>query len=122
MRLDYVLLRSLELRQHPKRALGVFAITFLAIITAAGGSIIRDAIIHELPSILHEGLYATPAALIGLLYGIFGSLRHNEIFVVAILAGSYLLRLSSIYWRTGMWRPSDTPAIVPDIELDPVDS
>ena len=87
---------------------GVFAITFLAIVTAVGGALIRDAVIHELPSILHEGLYATPAAFIGLMYGIFGSLQHNQVFVVSILVGGYLIRLTSIYWRTGMWRPSNT--------------
>lgn len=92
---------------------GVFATTFLAIITPVGGAIMRDAVIHELPTTLHEGLYATPAAFIGLMYGVFGSLQHNQTFVVAILIGGFLMRLTSIYWQTGMWRPSNSLAVEP---------
>jgi uncharacterized membrane protein YeiH len=95
---------------------GTFAIALLAVINAVGGSIIRDAVIHELPSVFHEGLYATPALVLGLLYGIFSGLQQNMAFVLFLLGLSFAMRLASIYKEVRVWRPSDQVEMLPEAE------
>lgn len=93
--------------------LGMFGIICLAILNAVGGGILRDAVIHELPSVFHEGLYATPAALLGLAYGIFDSLQHNNAFIVSMLLIIFSIRVAAIYWKANLFKPSDLPLAHP---------
>lgn len=96
--------------------MGMFGIITLAILNAVGGGIIRDAITHELPSIFHEGLYATPAAILGLLYGLFPSMQHNASFIFFLLGSTFLIRVASIYWKANLFKPADLQIAQPVAE------
>jgi uncharacterized membrane protein YeiH len=47
---------------------GALAIVLLAMITAAGGGLIRDILVSEIPQVLRSDFYATTALLGGLLF------------------------------------------------------
>ena len=94
-------------------SMGMFGIIALAVINAVGGGILRDSITHELPSIFHEGLYATPAALLGLAYALLPTFQHNASFIFIILGGTFLMRVASIYWHANLFKPSDLQIVQP---------
>lgn len=44
----------------------LFGTMLLAFVTAVGGGLVRDALVNEVPSVLHEDVYGTIAVLLGL--------------------------------------------------------
>jgi uncharacterized membrane protein YeiH len=85
--------------------LGLVAIILLAVITAAGGGILRDISVRQIPLVFREELYATPAALLGLAFGLCQGWRDAGWFIAAVLAMAFLIRLVSIFKGVGLWRP-----------------
>lgn len=49
--------------------LNLFGVATLAFVTAVGGGLVRDALVNEVPAILHEDFYGTIALLVGLALG-----------------------------------------------------
>ncbi len=50
-------------------ALNLFGVVTLAFVTAVGGGLLRDALVNEVPAVLHEDFYGTIALLLGLSMG-----------------------------------------------------
>lgn len=63
----------------------LFATALLALLTAVGGGLVRDALVNEVPAILHEDVYGTVAILLGL--ALFASRRYalDEDVVIPVL-------------------------------------
>lgn len=85
--------------------LGVFAIIFLATITAVGGGLLRDITIREVPQILHRDFYASPAIFLGVYFAILRNYRHNFIFISFLIFLTFMLRLCAIHFKFNLWRP-----------------
>lgn len=90
--------------------LGFVAIILFAVMTAAGGGILRDVSVREIPVLFTKELYATPAALLGLLFALFPRWRQESWFMLLILLMAFTLRLASIFRNLNLWRPYSTPA------------
>lgn len=99
----------------------------LAVLTGIGGGIIRDVLANERPVVLRADstLYATPAALGGLIVVVAQSL-HLYGSVTAGLAAVFVfaLRLGALHygWRAPKPRQKDVPPVVPTDERVPVRS
>ncbi len=63
--------------------LNVLGVMLLAAVTAAGGGVVRDVLANEVPVIFRQDIYATLAALGGLLYLAFNSLLGSEAAILA---------------------------------------
>lgn len=85
--------------------LGVFAIIFLATMTAVGGGLLRDITIREVPQILHRDFYASPAMFLGASFAILREYRHNALFIGFLIFLTFALRLCAIHFRFSLWRP-----------------
>ncbi len=85
--------------------LGVFAVIFLATITAVGGGLLRDIAIREVPQILHRDFYASPAIFLGTFFAILKNYRHNFVFISLLIFLTFALRLCAIHFRFNLWRP-----------------
>lgn len=92
-------------RAAASAGLGLVAIILLAVVTAAGGGILRDISVRKVPVVFQKELYATPAALLGLLFGLFPAWRHSGWFMMAILLVAFSVRLASIFRGISLWRP-----------------
>lgn len=88
-----------------KAGLGTVAIILFATITAAGGGILRDISVREVPTLFQRELYATPAALLGLLFALFPMWRQEIWFLIVILFSAFALRLASIFHDINLWHP-----------------
>ena len=76
---------------------GALAIVLLAMITAAGGGLIRDILVSEIPQVLRSDFYATAALLGGLLF--LGLQNTNFSFSTQILITTFftfIIRLIAI--------------------------
>lgn len=74
---------------------GPVAVIFMAAITAAGGGLIRDVLVREIPQILKSDFYATAAILGGILFVVlpYVGVPHMEARIVVTTAFTFLLRL-----------------------------
>lgn len=82
---------GLEVQTH------CFGVLSLSLLTAVGGSIIRDILVNETPAVLHSGFYGTVALLQGL--AIYALHRLHLLTPTALLlvsAAALLLRLVAI--------------------------
>ena len=86
-------------------SLGIFAIVFFATITAVGGGILRDFVLHKVSNIMYQDSYASIAILCGFLYAISGEMMSNLTNVNLLLALCFSLRLTAIYSNLTVWRP-----------------
>lgn len=85
--------------------LGVFAIIFLATMTAVGGGLLRDIAIREVPQILHRDFYASPAIFLGASFAILRNYMHNVILISFLIFLTFALRLCAIHFKFSLWRP-----------------
>ena len=85
--------------------LGIFAITFLATITAVGGGVLRDMVLNKLPQIMHYGFYASVAVLIGFVYGLLQAWMQTVLGASLLLAGGLFIRLLVIHFKINLWKP-----------------
>lgn len=82
--------------------LNVFGVVVLAFITAAGGGIIRDALVNDVPAIFSSDFYGSIAILIGLgVYSLDYLGLANSMSLAALLASALLLRLCAYIFK---WR------------------
>lgn len=82
--------------------LSVFGVMTLAFITAAGGGIIRDILVNEIPSILSSDFYGTISILqAAILFTLHGLDYMNNYTVSAVFAGALGLRVLALHqgWR-----------------------
>jgi uncharacterized membrane protein YeiH len=81
---------------------------FLALLTAAGGGIIRDVLMNEIPLIFRKGLYVTCALFGLLLYGTLEQASFTPQSMNILLAGSFIVALRIFSVRRDMHLPSKT--------------
>lgn len=77
-----------------------FGYIMLAFLTAAGGAILRDTLVNELPEVLHSGFYGSVAILVATiiyLLSAFNALTPSALLLIA--AGGILLRLLAYHYR-----------------------
>lgn len=85
--------------------LGTFAIIFFATITAVGGGVLRDIALKELPQIFYRDLYATPAAILGIVFSFFTELADKKYFIFGLIGICFLIRLVAILKNLHLWAP-----------------
>lgn len=90
--------------------LGAIGIIFMAAITAAGGGVIRDILVTEIPMVLRADFYAT-AALAGgvgfLVARAYGFSEHVQLFTGA--AATFVLRVSAMRFKISLPRAQRLP-------------
>jgi uncharacterized membrane protein YeiH len=77
-----------------------FGFITLAFLTAAGGAILRDILVNNIPEVLHSGFYGSVAILVALviyLLNMNGMLTSASLF--GIFLGGLVLRLLAYYYR-----------------------
>lgn len=87
------------------KELGMFAVILFAAMTAAGGGIMRDIVIRELPRTLYADFYTIPAALLGFVYWLFPAYQSSLYFVYSILLFFFAIRVVSICHTVQVWKP-----------------
>ncbi len=87
------------------QGLGLFAIVFMATVTAVGGGLMRDIALGQTPILFHSDFYATPTIMLGLIYGLFPQYQENSWFIVFCLGLIFCLRLAAIFYNITLWKP-----------------
>ncbi|MBP7018140.1 TRIC cation channel family protein [Candidatus Saccharibacteria bacterium] len=85
--------------------LHLFAMVFLATVTAVGGGMIRDSLINEVPHLMSSELYAAIPIMFGLAYGLSGDLVENHYYIYGLLLLFFLVRRAAIRNEFSLWRP-----------------
>lgn len=79
--------------------LHIFGVMALSFITAAGGGIIRDVLVNDVPALFSSGFYGTVALLTAaVLYGLHHLGWQGEATIAAVFAGALVLRIIAL-WR-----------------------
>jgi uncharacterized membrane protein YeiH len=73
-----------------KYNLGVSGYIFLSLITATGGGVVKDILLHKKPSLLNEDIYGTLAIIIGIL---IYSLGTSNIIIIPIFIIFFCIRI-----------------------------
>ncbi|MCH2547194.1 MAG: TRIC cation channel family protein, partial [Alphaproteobacteria bacterium] len=80
--------------------LNVIGVMALAFITAAGGGIIRDVLVNEIPAILSSDFYGSIAILIGLgVYVLNGLNIANNLTLTLLFFAALCLRLGAYFFQ-----------------------
>ncbi|MDG1286581.1 MAG: TRIC cation channel family protein [Rickettsiales bacterium] len=80
--------------------LNAFGVVVLAFITAAGGGIIRDVLVNEVPALFSSDFYGSVAILAGLgVYFLHYFNVANNLTLAALLAGALALRLCAYVFK-----------------------
>lgn len=85
--------------------LGVIGITIFSILSAVGGGVLRDVLIREVPEVLYQDFYATPALLLGITFALSGTYRTQSFFLYGLLFVTFVIRLLAIKYRIQLWKP-----------------
>ncbi len=88
--------------------LNIFGVMVLAYLTAAGGGIIRDILVNEVPAILNSDFYGTIAVIIALaLYGVHTLGLWNDVTIGACFISALILRVTAYHfqWRIPKIKP-----------------
>ncbi|MEX0617311.1 MAG: trimeric intracellular cation channel family protein [Candidatus Woykebacteria bacterium] len=85
--------------------LGFFAIVFFAPLTAAGGGIVRDIAIREIPKLFYSDFYASPAIFLGVVYALWGKEYPNSAFIYILLLTTFALRVMAMNRNVNLWGP-----------------
>jgi uncharacterized membrane protein YeiH len=88
--------------------LNLFAVASIALVTAVGGGLVRDALVNEVPVILHEDVYGTIAILLAL--GLAGARRldiDDDLSLPVLFFVGLLVRLYAINGRLRLPRVRD---------------
>lgn len=79
---------------------GALAVILLAMITAAGGGVIRDILVSEIPQVLKSDFYATAAFLGSILFLLLGASSYSPTTQMLITtAFTFIVRLIAIRHR-----------------------
>ena len=85
--------------------LGIFAITFIATLTAVGGGVLRDIILNRTPHVMYYDFYASIAILLGLVYGVFREEMHNPLWANLLMFFCFVIRILVIVYKVNLWKP-----------------
>ena len=85
--------------------LGIFAIVFLATITAVGGGVMRDILLNKVPRIMRYDCYTVVAIMIGLVYGLFPQAMNKLVWANALMLAGLAIRFVVIAYNINLWRP-----------------
>ena len=85
--------------------LGIFAIVFLATITAVGGGVMRDILLNKVPRIMRYDCYTVVAMMIGLVYGLFPQTMSSVLWANALMLAGLAIRFVVIAYNINLWRP-----------------
>lgn len=77
-----------------------FGLVTLAFLTAAGGGILRDILVNEVPDVLHSGFYGSIAILVAVAIYLLSILDFvNSFSLLAVFGAGLLLRLLAFYYH-----------------------
>lgn len=85
--------------------LGVLGAVLFAMVSAVGGGVLRDVMVREVPIVLYQDFYATPAALLGFGYIMLRPWMENPVASYSLIAIIFCLRLVAIKFRFRLWKP-----------------
>lgn len=79
-----------------------FGFIALAFLTAAGGAVLRDILVNNIPEVLHRGFYGSVAIAVAVVIYLLGMMDSvSPASLLGVFAGGLALRLLA-YWRS--WR------------------
>jgi uncharacterized membrane protein YeiH len=84
---------------------GLFGVVFFAGLTAAGGGVLRDALVGKIPDVFLDSSYATPAILLGTAYWLLLPYMAQTLSVYGLLLFFFLVRTIAIKWNITLWLP-----------------
>jgi uncharacterized membrane protein YeiH len=74
--------------------LSIFGVCVLSFITAAGGGILRDLVVNDVPAIFKSDFYGSVAILVALVvYGLSSYGLDSELHILGVFAGALCLRM-----------------------------
>ncbi len=85
--------------------LGIFAITFLATVTAIGGGVMRDIVLNKIPKTMYYDFYASVAILLGIIYGLFSEQMQSLFWANLLIISCLIIRLIVIVYKVNLWKP-----------------
>ena len=88
-----------------KSDLGIFAITFLATITAVGGGVLRDITLNKVPQVMYYDFYASVAILLGITYGIFAQYMSSILWANLLILAFLGIRIIVVIYNINLWKP-----------------
>ncbi len=85
--------------------MNVVGITVLATLTGTGGGMLSDVLRAEIPMVLKEDVYATCAALCGLVFFVCVKFLPLDMAALAAFLAALFLRFGAIIWNWHLPRP-----------------
>lgn len=85
-----------------------FGIIFMATLTAAGGGVMRDVTMREVPQFFYSEFYATPAIFAGAIYCLLQHQMEDPKYIVGLLLLTFLVRMIGIRLNIKLWVPKRT--------------
>lgn len=83
-----------------------FGFITLAFLTAAGGAILRDILVNEIPFVLHSGFYGSIAILVALAIYLLNMGHHlNPATLFVVFACGLMLRIVAYHFRWKLPKP-----------------
>jgi uncharacterized membrane protein YeiH len=83
--------------------LGVAESVILGAITGIGGGMVRDILVHEIPTVLRGGLYAVPALVgAGIVVAAYKAGDHTVAFPIVGAAVCFLMRMAGLRYDLGL--------------------
>ncbi len=83
-----------------------FGFVTLAFLTAAGGAILRDILVNNVPEVLHSGFYGSIAILVAIaIYLLNMQSMLASASLLGVFAGSLILRLVAFHYRWNLPKP-----------------
>jgi uncharacterized membrane protein YeiH len=86
--------------------LPVFQAALLGTVTATGGGVVRDVLVNEVPMVLQRELYAVPAFVGGLLFGL---VERHGLVVQGYLAAAASVMITAAIRLVAVWRDWHAP-------------
>lgn len=83
-----------------------FGFITLAFLTAAGGAILRDILVNNIPEVLHSGFYGSIAILVAAtIYLLNMQQLLTQLSLLGVFAGGLILRLIAYYYQWKLPKP-----------------
>jgi uncharacterized membrane protein YeiH len=83
-----------------------FGFVTLAFLTAAGGAILRDILVNNVPEVLHSGFYGSIAILVAVAFYLLNmQAMLTPLSVLAVFTGGLVLRLVAYHYRWNLPKP-----------------
>ncbi len=85
--------------------LGLFGMMLLSALTAAGGGILRDIVVNEVPLTLKTDLYISPALVASFFYWLLGDARTLPWVTVMFMLFVFAARTYALFYKVQLWQP-----------------